>query len=61
MTSASECAKREHVKLVNSWAAKQNLKLSDDKQSSDEDVNKAFTKVSLKAHIAKEGEEFNLQ
>ena len=55
MPSAVDLAKRELVKLLKSLASKYKLHLELSRDSSDNDVKKAFRKVSLKAHPDKGG------
>ena len=61
MPSEVDLAKRELVKLLKSLASKYKLLLELSRDSSDNDVKKAFRKVSLKAHPDKGGDVADFQ
>ena len=55
MPSPTDVAKRDLVKVLRDLAAKYNVSLSLTRDSSTKDVEKAFRKVSCKAHPDKGG------
>ena len=55
MPSEVDLAKRELVKVLRALAAKYKVTLSLTRESSNQDVDKAFRRVSLKAHPDKGG------
>ena len=61
MPSDIDLAKRELVKLLKSLAAKYKVHLELSRDSSEQDLKKAFRKVSVKAHPDKGGDVADFQ